>query len=208
MLEGVSNYMNCLSQCISIRKKILNFLYKFFNEIIKHSENFISNYQKLIKNIYISPKITLCNSQSIIGLFDFLRSFFELNIKKTDEWNKSISNNSLILIDVISKELNTEESNLINFWTKFSKDIISFKEKNIKFNVQKEKILTNILQVKGEILKTSDDPNNFSKYESRLHNLRIDESIINDSINDNVKKYKKYLDENFELLKSNVRLFK
>ena len=200
--------MNCLSQCISIRKKILNFLYKFFYEIIKHSENFISNYQKLIKNIYISPKITLCNSQSIIGLFDFLRSFFELNIKKTDEWNKSISNNSLILIDVVSKELITEESNLINFWTKFSKDIISFKEKNIKFNFQKEKILTNILQVKGEILKTSDDPNNFSKYESRLHNLRIDESIINDSINDNVKKYKKYLDENFELLKSNVRLFK
>ena len=97
------------------------------------------------------------------------------------------------MIDVISKELNTEESNLINFWTKFSKDIISFKEKNIKFNFQKEKILTNILQVKGEILKTSDDPNNFSKYESRLHNLRIDESIINDSINDNVKKYKKYL---------------
>ena len=200
--------MNCLSQCISIRKKILNFLYKFFYEIIKHSENFISNYQKLIKNIYISPKITLCNSQSIIGLFDFLRSFFELNVKKTDEWNKSISNNSLILIDVVSKELITEESNLINFWTKFSKDIISFKEKNIKFNFQKEKILTNILQVKGEILKTSDDPNNFSKYESRLHNLRIDESIINDSINDNVKKYKKYLDENFELLKSNVRLFK
>jgi hypothetical protein len=200
--------MNCFSMCVSIRKKILTFLNKFFNEILKHSENFITNYQKLTKSIYITPKTSVCNMQFLLQLFDFLRSFFELNIKKTEEWNKSISNQALILNEMVSRELNTEENNLMSFWTKFSKELISFKEKNVKFLSQKEKVLSNIQQVKGEILKTSDDPNNFSKYEAKLHNLRIDESNMNDTINDNHKKYKKYLDENFELLKSNIKLFK
>ena len=194
--------------CVSIRKKILNFLFKFFNEILKHSENFITNYQKLTKSIYITPKTSVCNFQFLLQLFDFLRSFFELNIKKTEEWNKSISNNPVLLTDVVSRELNTEENNLLNVWYKLSKDLIGFKEKNSKYLSQKETILSNIQQVKGDILKTSDDPNNFSKYEAKLHNLRLDESNMNDTINDNQKKYKKYLDENFESFKSNIREFK
>jgi hypothetical protein len=131
-----------------------------------------------------------------------------LNIKKTEEWNKSISANALILIDVVTRELNSDENNLLNFWYKFSKELSNFKDKNTKFHSQKDKILTNIQQVKGDIMKTSDDPNNFSKFETKLHNLRIDESNINQSMNDNQKKYKKYIDENFEILKSNIRLFK
>ena len=74
--------------------------------------------------------------------------------------------------------------------------------------VSKEKILINISLLKEEIQKTSDDPNNFTKFENKLHFLRVEEANINDGITDNNRKFRKYLEENVELLKALIKSYK
>ena len=181
---------------------------KFLTEIIKFSETFCANIIKLLKNPSILPKHSVCNSQAMIQTFDFFKSLFELEIKKTEEWTKIISGNSVILLDVIIKELYTDENNLVNFWGKFLKETNVYKEKSSKNFAQKEKTLSNILVVKEDIQKTSDDPNNFNKFESKLTNLRMEESNINDNIIDNNRKLKKYVEENIDPLKTLIKTYK
>jgi hypothetical protein len=200
--------MNSFLSCANIRKKILWFLFKFLSEISRFAEGLVISLNKILKSPFISPKISACNSSSITDVFDFFRSLFELEIKKSDEWLKLINGNSVILIDCMIKELYNEENNIINFWNKIQKETNVFKEKSAKLNLQKEKTLSNILSLKEDIQKTSDDPNNFPKFENKLHNLRIEESHVNDQVSDNNRKFKKYLEENIESLKSLTKSFK
>lgn len=200
--------MNCFFACINIRKKILWFLLKFLTELIRFSEVTSNSINKLLKNPSTSPKTTVCNSPTITYTFDFLKKFLELITKYLDEWTKLISSNCVVLIDSVIKELYVEESNLTNFWSKFIKETTNFKEKAVKNMVSKEKILINISLLKEEIQKTSDDPNNFTKFENKLHFLRVEEANINDGITDNNRKFRKYLEENVELLKALIKSYK
>ena len=207
-VDNITSYMNCFLSCINIRKKILIFLLKFLAEILRFSEISMISFNKLSKNPLITPKNSICTSIAVVQVFDFIKILFELNIKKTEEWTKLISGNSLILIDYIMKELYNEESNIVIIWNKFIKETSNFKERGQKNIALKEKVLLNISLLKEDIQKTSSDPNNFTKYESKLHSLRLEESFFNDSITDNNKKFRKYLEENIEILKILIKAYK
>ena len=200
--------MNCFLVCIAIRKKILWFLLKILSELFRFSEILLISLNKLFRNPLNSPKTVVCNSSAIVQVFDFFKSLFEMNIKHFDEWTKIISGNCVILIDVVIKELSNEETNLTNLWSKFQKDTTNFKEKSIRNLASKEKLIMNISLLKEDIQKTSDDPNNFTKFENKLHFLRVEESNINDAITDNNKKFKKYLEENIDSIKVHIKSYK
>ena len=171
LTDNLLSYINSLLQTIANRKKQLQIFVKLLNDIIRNYETYNSLANKLIKNLSQPKLITLANCSYLIQLGEFLRSLFELIIKKFEDYSKLIFNNLITPIEYsVLKDINTDELFFSQILTKIQKEYNNFKTNINKINQSKEKVIQNILKIKENIQKTSDDPNNFSKYEKQFLN--------------------------------------
>ena len=129
-------------------------------------------------------------------------------IKKIEEINKynSSSQNIFIVLDISIKEISNEENQINSFSSKFNNALSNYKNVYQKLIQQKEKVYAQISSIKDNLQKDSEDVNNFTKYESKLTNLRTEEYTITEQINELNKKYKKSVEDFLENIRKNVIL--
>jgi hypothetical protein len=199
--ETILINLNILTTCLGIKKKAFAAFIKSLNEITKQIDSFSLNASKLIKSL-VTPKISvLAPCLFLIQFKEFTKSTFELVARKLEEYSKNIVSQLITPTDAYSKDINTDEASYTNLMNKFQKEYLNYKSIIQKLNATKDKINQNIEKVKESIIKTSDDPNNFSKYESKLLGLRNEEEQNNEALNNAYKTYRKYLDEFFDNFK-------
>ena len=139
---------------------------------------------------------------------EFLKSSFELLIRKFEDENKTIINNIISQVDLQIKELSQDEIFFRDLFNKIQKELINFKNNLNKIQQNKDKAFSNSEKIKEQIKKTSDDPINTQKLEKQLNsNFAEDENLREQTLDLN-RKFKKFIEENFEFLKKNFDLYK
>jgi len=203
--DHILSYIYTFNQILGLRKKQFILFNKVLGEIIKNKENFISLSNKLIKNLS-QPKVNIIsNCPFLLQICDFLRSLSELVIRKYEELSKFAVSNFINQIEHnILKDQNSDEVILNQIFSKLQKEYNNYKNSLSKIISQKEKVTQNIEKIKENIMKTSDDPNNFAKYEKQFFALRIEEGNLNENCLECFKKYKKFLEEILEILRKTV----
>jgi len=193
---------------ISRRKNRLTFIRKTSCEIIKNIDNLVYNSSKSIKNL-VTPKSNLINSCVFIKqIREFLKSSFDLIIKKYEELNKYMTNNLMMGLDAQLKDLSTDENLFTQFLNKFQKELNNFKANQTKLLQNKEKATQNNDKIKEQVIKSADDQTNFQKFEKQLIATMAEEDSAKEALADLNKKFKKFCEENFEFLKKTSEAYK
>lgn len=207
-IESVLSYTQGLNLMISARKKALSFIQKTSGEIVKNIDNLVYNSSKSIKSL-VTPKSNLINSCAFIKqIREFLKSSFDLIIKKYEELNKYMTSNLIFSLDSQLKDLSADENSFMQFLNKFQKELNNYKANQAKLLLNKEKATQNIQKVKEQVIKSADDQTNFQKFEKQLIAAMAEEESAKDSLADLNKKFKKFCEENFEFLKKNSEAYK
>lgn len=182
------------NQFLLVRKKVLQLFIRYIKDKLKVLEEYNNKWQKNTIKAGVYPKINLISNDFIIQMSDIFRSVNDVTSKKTQEINKYYQ----LLLQVAEthyKEVSNEESNSMNLYSKYSKDFQTMKETITKNIINIEKIQSNLESIKMEISSNCDDPSNFTKFEAKLHNLRIEENNSKENTNDLFKKYYKAVEE-------------
>lgn len=199
LFETLISHLSFVSQIQSSKRKTLNLFLRYVKDRLKVTEAFISNWSKMVlKHFSSAPKL---NFQHILiqQMSDIFRAVNDVIGKKLNEYYKSFN----IMVGILEqqiKDLNTEESNCSDLRQKLQKDYSGFKEQIMKYLNSFEKVESSINAIKSEINSGCDDPNNFSKYESKLHCLRIEENELKEEKEQLHKKTLKYLEEHLALV--------
>jgi len=207
-IESILSFSQGLNQMLSTRKKIITFIQKTSGEILKNIDNIVYNSTKSIKSL-ITPKSNLINCCAFIKqIREFLKSSFDLIIKKYEELNKYMTNNLILLLDSQLKELIADENLFNQFYFKFSKELNNYKTNLSKLQLNKERASQNIEKIKEQVIKSADDQSYFQKFEKHLLTTITEEDTAKESLSDLNKKFKKFCEENFDFLKKNSVLYK
>lgn len=193
---------------ISTRKKTVSFIQKISGEILKNMDNLVYCSSKSIKNL-VTPKTNLINSCAfIIQIREFLKSSFELIIKKYEELNKFMTNNFMYALDSQIKDITADENMFIQFSGKFQKELNNYKSNLSKYQQNKEKATQNLERIKELVMKSSDDQSNLQKFEKQLITAMAEEDSAKEALLDLNKKFRKICEENFEHFKKIFETYK
>ena len=111
-------------------------------------------------------------------------------------------------LETLNKDLAYYENEIAVIWIKFGREHSAYKQFLFKTNELKEKNLQAVANLKEHFVITSDDPHNFKNFESKLYDLRQEESIHNDNLMEISKRYKVYLEEFLVSIKKTIKAYK
>ncbi len=133
----------------------------------------------------VTPKSNLINSCAFIKqIREFLKSSFDLIIKKYEELNKYMTNNLMFSLDSHLKDLSADENSFTHFLNKFQKELNSYKANQAKLLLNKERATQNIEKVKEQVIKSADDQTNFQKFEKQLIAAMAEEDSAKEALAD------------------------
>lgn len=207
-IESILNFSQGLISMISSRKKILNIIQKVLSEINKSIENITYNCSKSIKNL-VTPKSNLINSCAFIKqIREFLKSSFELVIKKYEEFNKYLTNSIISNIDSLLKDLVSDENSFNQFNKNFQKELNNYKSNLSKYQQNKDRASQNLEKIKELVIKNRDDQAAFQKLEKQLISAMQEEDNAKEALGELNRKYRKFCEENFEMIKKMFENYK
>lgn len=182
---------------ISFLKKILNSFLKTIENIYDITDDTISSFNKDMKNLSVptlKSSFTKKNKEHefLIQMMSFLRSIFELYLKKFDERLKCIKKELLNPLEDYCKEVNNDENTLGNYLNKLNKEIQNFKTSNSKMLNEKEKLEIEYNNMKSEV---ESNPSSLSKYEKNFLSIKSDIDKIQTKLFDAFSKVRPTLNE-------------
>lgn len=201
LFETLINHLNIVSQVQGSKRKILGIFLKFVKDRLKITDSFVTNWVKMIsKYSGISTRQSFQHS-IILQMNEVFRAVNDVIGKKLNEYYKNFAG-FIAMIEQQLKDLAAEEANISDIKQKLQKDSGSFKEAIFKNANATEKVLLSIDNIKQEISKGCEDPNNFVKFESKLHCGRIEENELKEEKEQLHKKTLKYLEEFLPTIKT------
>ena len=199
IFDILSNHFTIYTQLIINKKKILLLFSKYLKDKIKNIDLFLSQWTKIISKLNIVNFKSNLQHKFITQVFDMYRAIDEMILKKLNDVNKYYNQVSNILENQL-KDLSIEES-YISSLNKFNKESSLLKESIAKNSSSIEKLQLNIINIKEDIVKNCEDPSNFTKFENKLHQMRVEENNLKEEKEQLFKKSLKFLEENYTQIK-------
>ena len=196
------NFYNLMKK----RKRILKEFYKFILLYSKTNENFSSACLKINKQIIVSI-------QSLKEIGKGTKKSWEIYLQQYCYNSQAYENFSKFLVNTgnfvnkIAKEIKLEYVKFLEKWNKYLKQINSIKPQVIKYQSNKSKIISQIRDLRGSILGTSQQTTDKcdAKTESKLNQMKGEENYIRENISSTCKKFKDIINISMEFIKTTVK---
>lgn len=185
-----------------INRTILVSLVKRLSNVVQMIPETSNQFTKNIKGLQ-NPNLNISdpNAAIIMQMTDYLRSVFELFLKKFDEKAKGFSSSFINPIEIFVKELSNQESFLVSNQNKLTKEYSSFKINSVKLLNEKEALNNEYNQMK---ISFEQDPSILKKKESDFLSMKSDLEKLQNKMNDQFNKFKVILNDYYENMKKQI----
>jgi len=212
LLNYAENFYNLMKK----RKRLLKEFSNFFIMFSKTCENHFNSYIKIIKQIQSAVQNFKDVCKGTKKTWDIILHQLSENHNAYAAFTKNLINSSNIYILKTAKAIKLEYVKFLDKWNKYSKQINSMKPQLLKIKTNKNKIISQMNELRSSLTSVTNSANggpttqekNNSKIDSKISQLKEEESNIRENTNITCKKYKEIIIQSIDFLKTTVKLIR